>query len=120
MFLQLKKINNESGIVLFIVLMTTIIIMILSVGILTQSMNEINYAQQQIDQITCDELKKGVFWEAESTGVFPPAPPAGATIISPASYSITSNGSRTYTIVTSGVGTAISPWQVTCSYDTFN
>src|SRR5476649_304618 len=61
MFPQLKKINNESGVVLFIVLMTAIIIMIFSVGILTQSMNEINYAQQQIDQIATDELAKGMF-----------------------------------------------------------
>ena len=66
MFPQLKKLNNESGIVLFIVLMTAIIIMIFSVGILTQSMNEINYAQQQIDQIVSDQLSKGIFWNAYS------------------------------------------------------
>ena len=47
MFPQFKRINNESGIVLFIVLMTAIVIMIFSVGILTQSMNEINYAQPE-------------------------------------------------------------------------
>ncbi len=64
MFSQFKKLNNESGIVLFIVLMTSIIIMIFSVGILTQSLNEINYAQQQIDQISCDQLAKGIFWNA--------------------------------------------------------
>ena len=59
MFPQFKKLNNESGIVLFIVLMAAIIIMIFSVGILTQSMNETNYAQQQIDQIVSDQLAKG-------------------------------------------------------------
>ena len=67
MFPQFKKLKNESGVVLFIVLMTAIIIMIFSVGILTQSMNEINYAQQQIDQITSDQVSKGMFWNAYST-----------------------------------------------------
>lgn len=69
MFPQFKKIDNESGIILFVVLMTAIIIMILSVGILTQSMNETNYAQQQIDQIISDQLAKGVFWNAYSSGM---------------------------------------------------
>ena len=49
--------------------MTAIIIMIFSVGILTQSMNEINYAQQQIDQIASDELAKGIFWNAYAQGM---------------------------------------------------
>jgi len=66
MFPQFKKLNNESGVVLFIVLMVAIIIMIFSVGILTQSMNETNYAQQQIDQIVSDQLAKGIFWNAYS------------------------------------------------------
>jgi len=66
MFPQLKK--NESGVVLFIVLMVAIIIMIFSVGILTQSMNETNYAQQQVDQIISDQLAKGIFWNAYSSG----------------------------------------------------
>jgi len=65
MFPQLKK--NESGVVLFIVLMVAIIIMIFSVGILTQSMNETNGAQQQIDQIISDQLAKGIFWNAYSS-----------------------------------------------------
>lgn len=64
MFPQLKKPNSESGVVLFIVLMTAIVIMIFSVGILTESINEINYAQQQIDQITSDQMAKGIFWNA--------------------------------------------------------
>lgn len=66
MFPQLKKLNNESGIVLFIVLMVAIIIMLLSVGILTQSLNEANYAQQQIDQIVSEQLARGAFWNAYS------------------------------------------------------
>jgi len=70
MFGQFKKINNESGIVLFIVLMASIIIMLFSLGILTQSMNEINYAQQQIDQITSEQLSRGIFWNAYTNSYF--------------------------------------------------
>ena len=66
MFTQIKKINNESGVILFIVLMVSIIIMIYSLSLLTQSMNEINYAQQQIDQIASEELAKGMFWNSYS------------------------------------------------------
>jgi len=72
MFPQLNKLNNESGVVLFIVLMTAIIIMIMSVGIMTQSMNEVNYAQQQIDQIASEEYTKGLFWQAYSSGSLNP------------------------------------------------
>ncbi len=67
MFPQLKKLNNESGLILFITLMVAIVIMIVSVGILTQSMNETNYAQQQVDQIVSDQLAKGIFWNAYSS-----------------------------------------------------
>ena len=68
MFPQLKKMDSESGIVLFMVLMTAVIIMIFCLGILTQSMNETNYAQQQVDQIASEQLAKGVFWNAYSNG----------------------------------------------------
>ena len=54
MFRSFKKINNESGIVLFIVLMIAIIIMIISATILSQSMNEINFAQQRSGIRNCD------------------------------------------------------------------
>ena len=54
---------------LFIVLMTVIIIMIVSASILSQSMNEINFAQQQIDEIATDQLAKGIFWNEYSSAV---------------------------------------------------
>jgi uncharacterized membrane protein len=66
MFTQFKTLKTESGVVMFLVLMVAIIIMILSVTILTQSVNENNYAQQQIDQIVSDQLAKGLFWNAYS------------------------------------------------------
>ncbi len=109
MFPQLKKINNESGIVLFIVLMVAIIIMIFSVGILTQSMNETNYAQQQIDQIVSDQLAKGIFWNAYSSGM------TGGVAVG-----TTMNG-RTYNLtITSGApGSGVTPYSVVANYDTF-
>lgn len=103
MFPQFKKINNESGIVLFIVLMTAIIIMIFSVGILTQNMNEVNYAQQQIDQITSDQLAKGVFWNAYSS--------AGGNV----GISTVLNG-RNYQVQ---MNVTSNSYQAAVSYDTF-
>lgn len=111
MFPKFKKLNNESGIVLFIVLMTAIIIMIFSAGILTQSMNEINYAQQQIDQIACDQLTKGTFWQTYATGM-------GAV----SSVNFVLSG-RTYTVDIPASGASSSPgiaaYTVNCSFDSF-
>lgn len=111
MFRSFKNLNNESGIVLFVVLMTAIIIMIISASILSQSMNEINFAQQQIDEIATDQLAKGVFWNAyssvggmQSIG----APPATLQ-------------NRTYqtTPTSSGPTAAINSYSVTVNYDSF-
>ena len=110
MFLQFKKFNNESGIVLFIVLMTAIIIMIFSVGILTNSMNETNYAQQQVDQIAADQLAKGVFWNAYSNSYF--SPYGGNVGIS------TVLNNRTYNITINSTATT-NQYSVTANYDTF-
>ena len=103
MTLQFKKINNESGVVLFFVLMTAIIIMIFSVGILMQSSNEVNYAQQQIDQIASEQLAKGAFWKAYSAG----AVGVGTTV--------PLNG-RNYQVTQAAAG---STYTTTVTYDTF-
>ena len=100
----MKVNNNKSGIVLFMVLMTSIIIMILSVGIFTQSMNEINFAQSKIDQITSEQLTKGIFWQnyaSEMTAL----PTAAVVDPSPRAYSTTittssAGGITTYTAQT--------------------
>ena len=93
MFRGIRQINNESGVVMYIVLMTAIIIMIFSVGILTQSMNETNYAQQQIDQIASEQLAKGVFWNGYSSSF------AAGNIVTlqPAGYTTVLNG-RSYQV----------------------
>ena len=113
MFPQLKKINNESGIILFIILMTSIIIMIFSVGILTQSMNEINYAQQQIDQIASEQLAKGIWWQAYASGNLPTG--AAATIYD-------NSTGRNYVMDMAPIASVngITNYQVSVSYDTFN
>ncbi|MBF0510936.1 MAG: hypothetical protein HQL13_01265 [Candidatus Omnitrophica bacterium] len=69
MFPQFKKCRSESGVVLFFVLMSAIIIMMFSIGILTQSMNEINYAQEQIDEIAAGHLALGSFFNALTVSV---------------------------------------------------
>jgi len=113
MFPQFKKFNNESGIVLFIVLMIAIVIMIFSVGILTQSSNEINYAQQQIDQIAADQLSKGVWWNAYASASATGAPvmPGGA---------IPANG-RAYTMgmTSASAVNGITSYNVSASYTVF-
>jgi hypothetical protein len=121
MFCQLKKLNDESGVVLFMVLMVAIVIMIISVGVLTQSMNETNYAQQQIDQISTEQLAKGQFWRAYSTAFA-----AGSyNNMQMSTYSYTYNGSgRAYStnVVYGGTGSSTScptctSWTVTSNYD---
>ena len=79
MFLEFKKLNNESGVVLFIVLMVAIVIMIFSVGILNQSMNEIHYGQDQVKQIQCQEQSMGFFSSNFSPFATSGTVPAGCT-----------------------------------------
>ena len=112
MFLQFKKLNNESGIVLFIVLMVAIIIMIVSVGILTQSMNETNYAQQQIDQIVSDQLAKGIFWNAYSSAYSS----GDTTTLSSVSYTSPLMNGRAYQVTLKPSG---SGYSVVANYDSF-
>jgi len=114
MFPQLKKFNNESGIVLFIILMTAIIIMIFSVGILTQSMNENNYAQQQVDQVICDQLIKELYANAYSSGNLQNV--GISTVMQGRNYQVTLNN---YGLIASGADAGSYNLQTTCNYDTF-
>jgi len=109
MFPQFKKLKNKSGVVLFIVLMTVMVIIIFTLGMLTQSANETNYAQQQVDQIAAQELSKGLFWNAYSSG----------TMSNGAVYSLSG---RNYTItMTNSLNTTsgLFGWEVDANYDTF-
>ena len=115
MFPQFKKLNNESGIILFIVLMVSIIIMIFSLGILTQSLNETNYAQQQIDQIASDELAKGIFWNAYASNALNAASSQG-------SIGTVTLVNRSYDMNLDYHGNTANnalKWSATVNYDTF-
>jgi Tfp pilus assembly protein PilX len=112
MFPQFKKLNNESGVVLFIVLMVAIVIMIFSVGILTQSMNEMNYAQHQIDQINAQEQTMGAFANTYSTLVENPSTTVGGTVV----Y----NGAVTNVVISTGATnaiTGITSYQMNAAYN---
>jgi hypothetical protein len=110
MFPQLKKINNESGILFFAVLMSIIIIMIFSLAVLMQSSNELNYSQQQIDQITSEQLTKGMFWNSYAQGNM--ANSASSVVLNNRTYNIQINE------LSNGVGNDQN-WTAVTSYDTF-
>ena len=112
MFPQLKKCNSESGIVLFVVLMTSIIIMILSLGILTESLTEMNYAQQQIDQITSEQLAKGMFWNMYASGMNS----------MPSSSIVANVTGRSYnmSVLSGSAAGGTTPYNVVVNFDSFN
>jgi hypothetical protein len=71
-------------------------------------MNETNYAQQQIDQSVCDQLTKGIFWNASSSGM----QNIGNTIV------INENG-RSYQIQINLASTGVvNSYTSSCNYDT--
>ena len=71
MFRQLNnRANRESGMVLITVLMVVAVMMVLSLGILSQNITQSTSSQAQVAQIRADELAKGIFWNAYSAGVF--------------------------------------------------
>lgn len=99
---------------LFIVLMTVIIIMIISVSILSQSMNEINFTQQQIDEIATDQLTKGVFWNAYAYS-------SVATGMQNIGVPTTNVQGRDYVVTLNSLGTAsgVTSYNVVANYDSF-
>lgn len=121
MFRAFKNLNNETGMVLLMVLMTSIIIMIVSASILSQSMNEMNFAQQQIDEIASTEMAQGIFWNSYSSlagvqqAVYASGNAIGPTIMQGRNYqmSATQNG----TVTTSN--TFGNSYILNVSYDSF-
>jgi hypothetical protein len=94
--------------------MTAIIIMIFSLGVLTQSLNETNSGQQQIDQIVSDQLSKGIFWNAYANGDL-------AKQSSNIGVGTISIANRTYTMALNfyGNATGFQSWNATANYDTY-
>ena len=56
--------NKESGMVLIIVLMVTIIIMSYSIGILTRGSSQVISAEDQVDRIKSEQLAIGAYAKA--------------------------------------------------------
>lgn len=96
---------------LFIVLMTVIIIMIVSASILSQSMNEINFAQQQIDEITTDQWNKGIHWLAFSSGDIQNTALTNITL---------NNRTYSYTLSSAGPSGGVTTYTIVANYDSFN
>jgi Tfp pilus assembly protein PilX len=65
---MMLRYQNQSGIVLAMVLMIIIVIMIISAAILSQSMNQNKSSQTEMDKVRSDLLAEGMFWNAYSTG----------------------------------------------------
>lgn len=87
------------------VMMTSLIIVIISLGILTQSVNQLNIGQNQIDQIACDQLVKGTMWPQMSSGLA-------------ASNAPVQLGFKSYQVVSTSAATAtpgVSTLTVTCT-----
>jgi ABC-type Fe3+ transport system permease subunit len=117
MFPQFKKLKQESGVVLFIVLMVAIIIMLFSAGILSQSLNERNYSQQQVDQIASEELAKGIFWNSYSTAFGSASYASMGSAGTVAAYNIADQG-RNYQVQITSLGGNPPAYNAVVSYDT--
>jgi Tfp pilus assembly protein PilX len=58
MFRQLK---NESGMVMLMVLMTIVVMMIFSIGVLSRTSSQTRSSEAQIDRIRAEQLAVGAF-----------------------------------------------------------
>ncbi len=91
--------NHESGMALVTVLMIVLVMMILSVSILSQHMSQSSSSKAQVDQICADQIAKGVFWNAYSSGNFTPGTAnLGAYNGKTYSSTVTAQGGNQYSI----------------------
>ena len=58
----LKRLRNNSGIVLIAIIIITIVMSILAIGIMTTNVNQALSNQYQVERIRAEELAKGAFW----------------------------------------------------------
>ena len=59
---HLKRLQNDSGVVLVAIIVLTIVMSILAVGIMTTNVNQALSNQYQVERIRAEELAKGAFW----------------------------------------------------------
>jgi hypothetical protein len=90
MFFQLRKMNNDSGIVLILVIVILLVMAISSASIFSQTMNQGAVSRGQIDDLVAQQLAKGIFWS-----VYNPKDP-NATPNNPQQTTYVING-RTFT-----------------------
>ncbi len=56
--------NNESGMVLIMVIMVTIIMMVYSIGVITRGTSQTKSVEEQIDSIKAEQLTLGAYAKA--------------------------------------------------------
>lgn len=65
--MRLHKIkNDESGMVMIVVIMVTIIIMVYSIGILSRGASQVISSEDQVDRIKAEQLAIGAYAKAYS------------------------------------------------------
>lgn len=58
---MLKSLKNESGMVLIMVLLVTIIIMVYSIGIISRGTSQVVSAEDEVDRIKAEQLVIGAY-----------------------------------------------------------
>ncbi len=90
-----KRKSDESGMVMIVVLMVTIIIMVYSIEILSRGASQVISAEDQVDKIKAEQLAMGAYAKAYSDAA------SGAAI--PTSFTETLNN-KTFTVNVSDAG----------------
>ena len=93
MFKRLK--SDESGVILIMVLLTTITIMVVSIAIMTQGVSHVKSSQAQVEQIRAEQLALGTYAKVYSDLA------TGAAITSPLAVTI---DNHTYDVEVSDAG----------------
>ena len=86
---QLRKITNNSGVILIIVLIILMVMGIVSISIFSQSMSQSTSSRSEVDQMVAEQLAKGAFWQSYNstaggdfaTGAHTTAPINGRTFL---------------------------------------
>ena len=64
--MRMKRLQNETGMVLVTVVMVILVMSILLTAILSQNLSQVSVGQSHVDQIKAQELAIGAFWKAQA------------------------------------------------------
>ncbi len=64
--MRLKRLHNDSGMVLVTVVMIVFVMSLLLTAILSQNLSQASVTQAQIDEIKAKQLAIGAFWKAQA------------------------------------------------------